>query len=99
VGGPETTAPPTTLPARFYTVVLGSFNDHAAAVAARDNFRGQGVRDATIVSRSQYPSLGTAYAVCSGQFADRAEADAHRDQLLQGGLQVTSRPYTTRVER
>src|SRR5919197_5999042 len=76
VGSSGTTPPATTLPSRFYTVVLGSFNERGNAVAARASFRDQGVRDAAILSQSDYSSLGTAYAVSSGQFDDRAEADA-----------------------
>jgi SPOR domain len=83
----NTSTPPTTrpLPEEFFTVVLASKDDRAAAVAAQAQFRRQGVRDAAILRRTEFPQLGTAYAVYSGLFATLDEARAHEAELESRG--------------
>jgi cell division septation protein DedD len=83
----ETTVEPstTTLPERFFTVVLGSFNDRARADARLELVRGRGVRDADLLDQEQY-ELGTRWAVYSGLFQSEDEAEAHMEQLRQLGI-------------
>ena len=84
---PETTAAPTTttLPAQFYTVVLGSFNDRAHADERLRLVRRQGVRDARLLEKGRY-NLGTRWAVYSGLFKSEPEAEAHEQELVQLGI-------------
>jgi hypothetical protein len=82
---PETTAAPTTLPARFYTVVLGSFDDRAYADERLRLVRRQGVRDARLLEKGRY-NLGTRWAVYSGLFRTESEAEAHEEELVQLGI-------------
>jgi hypothetical protein len=82
---PETTAAPTTLPARFYTVVLGSFDDRAYADERLRLVRRQGVRDARLLEKGRY-NLGTRWAVYSGLFRTESEAEAHEQELVQLGI-------------
>ena len=84
----ETTVAPTTttLPDDFHTVVLGSYNEHANAVAFLRQVRGEGVRDAALLDQEDY-ELGTRWAVYSGVFETREEAEAHMQELA--GLGVT----------
>jgi SPOR domain len=86
---PVTSAAPTTrtLPDNFYTVVLASEHDRADALAAQARFRRLGVRDAGVLGRTEFPQLGTAYAVYSGLFASLEKAEAYEAELEQrGGL-------------
>ena len=85
----ETTVAPTTttLPDDFYTVILGSYNEHPNAVAYVREVRGQGVRDAALLDQEDY-ALGTRWAVYSGIFKSREQAEAHLQVLA--GLGVTN---------
>jgi hypothetical protein len=84
----ETTVAPTTttLPDDFHTVVLGSYNERANAVAFLREVRGRGVRDAALLDQEDY-ELGTRWAVYSGVFETREQAEAHLQELA--GLGVT----------
>lgn len=83
----ETTVAPTTttLPDEFYTVVLGSFDDHGRADRRLRLVRRQGVRDARLLERGRY-NLGTEWAVYSGLFKTEPEAEAHEQELAQLGV-------------
>jgi cell division protein FtsN len=89
---PETTVAPTTttLPEEFHTVVLGSYNERAGADARLREVRNQGVEDAGLLDQEEY-DLGTRWAVYSGQFETREQAEAHRQEL--SGLGVTPSFY------
>ena len=78
----ETTVGPTTttLPQRFHTVILGSYDERANADARLRQVHELGIEDAAILDGKQY-ALGTAYAVYSGRFATREEAQAHLQEL------------------
>jgi SPOR domain len=86
----ETTVGPTTttLPDTFHTVILGSFDDRAGADRRLRLVRNQGVRDAGLLDQERY-ALGTRWAVYSGQFDSREQAEAHSQQLA--GLGITER--------
>jgi hypothetical protein len=88
----ETTvgATTTTLPEEFHTVVLGSYNERAGADARLREVRNQGVEDAGLLDQEEY-DLGTRWAVYSGQFETREQAEAHRQEL--SGLGVTPSFY------
>jgi hypothetical protein len=88
----ETTvaATTTTLPEEFHTVVLGSYNDRANADARLREVRNQGVEDAGLLDQAEY-DLGTRWAVYSGQFETREQAEAHQQEL--SGLGVTPSFY------
>jgi hypothetical protein len=88
----ETTvaATTTTLPEEFHTVVLGSYNVRAGADARLREVRNQGVEDAGLLDQEEY-DLGTRWAVYSGQFETREQAEAHRLEL--SGLGVTPSFY------
>jgi negative regulator of sigma E activity len=88
----ETTvaATTTTLPEEFHTVVLGSYNERAGADARLREVRNQGVEDARLLDQEEY-DLGTRWAVYSGQFETREQAEAHRLEL--SGLGVTPSFY------
>ena len=87
--------PATTLPDDFHTVVLGSFDDLARADNTMRRLRDAGV-DAAVLKQSDYPSLGTAYAVYSGRFKTRAEAEAHEVELEQLGITDSYLKHVTR---
>jgi hypothetical protein len=84
----KTTVAPTTttLPDDFHTVILGSYNEHPNAVAHVREVRGQGVRDAALLDQDYV--LGTRWAVYSGVFETREQAEAHLQVLA--GLGVTN---------
>jgi hypothetical protein len=84
----ETTVAPTTttLPEEFHTVILGSYDERANAEARLGQVRNQGVEDADLLDQEQW-RLGTRWAVYSGQFETREQAEAHRQEL--SGLGVT----------
>jgi SPOR domain len=94
----DTTTGPTvtTRLEEFHTVVLGSFNDRGHADGTMRKLREQGVDDAAILQREDYPSLGTEYAVYSGQYETEAEAEAHKVELAQLGIRNS---YLKRVTR
>ena len=80
--GPTTT----TLPEEFHTVILGSYDERPNADARLRQVRNQGVEDADLLDQEDYV-LGTRWAVYSGQFESREQAEAHRQEL--SGLGVT----------
>jgi hypothetical protein len=84
----EATAGPTTttLPEEFHTVILGSYDERPNADARLRQVRNQGVEDADLLDQEDYV-LGTRWAVYSGQFESREQAEAHRQEL--SGLGVT----------
>jgi SPOR domain len=84
----EVTAGPTTttLPEEFHTVILGSYDERPNADARLRQVRNQGVEDADLLDQEDYV-LGTRWAVYSGQFESREQAEAHRQEL--SGLGVT----------
>ena len=88
----ETTvaATTTTLPEEFHTVILGSYDERANAEARLRQVRNQGVEDADLLDQEQW-QLGTRWAVYSGQFETREQAEAHRQEL--SGLGVTPSFY------
>ena len=90
----ETTVahPATTLPEHFYTVILGSYNNHANAEARLREVRRMGVRDAGILTQTQY-QLSTAYAVYSGHYDTQEEARAHLQELAGYDIPPTGRFY------
>jgi hypothetical protein len=83
----ETTAKPTTttLPDRFHTVILGSFDNRALADNRLRQVRNEGVDDAGLLDQAKW-SLGTRWAVYSGQFETQDEARAHELQLAHLGI-------------
>jgi hypothetical protein len=83
----ETTAEPTTttLPDRFHTVILGSFNDRARAQNRLGEVRRQGADDAGLLDQAKW-DLGTKWAVYSGQFETRDQARVHEQELGQLGI-------------
>ncbi len=95
---PETTVAPTTttLPSEFHTVVLGSFNERDRANERLRLVKEQGVRDARLLDRDQGYALGVRWAVYSGLYDTREEAEAHIQELA--GLGITER-YWKHVTR
>jgi hypothetical protein len=93
----ETTAAPTTttLPAEFHTVVLGSYDDKANAEARLRQVRKQGARDAALLDQQEY-ELGTRWAVYSGVFRSREQAEAHRQELTGLGITPSFWKHVTR---
>jgi SPOR domain len=89
VGQPPGEASTTTrvpdLPDRFYTVILASIprsQDRSVAEARAERFRAQGVEDARVLDPERWSSLDHNYwAVSSGVFEDKGDADAHRREL------------------
>jgi hypothetical protein len=94
---PGTTAGPTTttLPEAFHTVILGSFNDRPNAEARLRLVRRQGVDDAGLLDQARW-QLATRYAVYSGQFKTREEAEAHLQELEQLGISDRFWKHVTR---
>ena len=90
---PETTVAPTTttLPDEFHTVVLGSFDERDLADERLRLVRRQGVRDARLLDREQGYDLGVRWAVYSGLYESREEAEARIQELA--GLGITERFY------
>jgi cell division septation protein DedD len=84
----ETTVAPTitTLPEDFDTVILGSYDQRDNADRRLRQVRGQGARDAALLDQEEW-EINTPWAVYSGQFGSREEAEAHRQELA--GLGVT----------
>jgi len=93
-GPVETTVAPTTttLPQRFHTVILGSYNERENADARLRQVHQLGVRDAGILSQTEY-ALSTAYAVYSGHFATQEEAMAHLQELAGYSIPRRDRFY------
>jgi cell division septation protein DedD len=84
----EATVAPTatTLPDDFDTVILGSYDERANADRRLQQVRDQGAGDAGLLDQAQW-EINTAWAVYSGRFGSREEAEAHRQELA--GLGVT----------
>jgi hypothetical protein len=82
----------TTLPGRFHTVILGSFNNRANAEARLRQVRRMGVGDAEILEQTEY-RLNTAYAVSSGRYDTEEEARAHLQELATLGIPSNGRFY------
>jgi SPOR domain len=91
---PETTvaSTTTTLPDEFHTVILGSYDHRANAEARLREVRGMGVKDAGILTSSEY-DLRTAFAVYSGHFKTQEQAIAHRQELANYGIPSDGRFY------
>jgi cell division septation protein DedD len=91
----ETTRrPTTTLPDRFYTVILASLNQRTGATAAVADLKAKGVRDAGVLTRTDYPTLGTQFAVYSGQFDSSGPAEAHQRELAGRGIEGFVKPVS-----
>jgi hypothetical protein len=82
----------TTLPDEFHTVILGSYDQRANAEARLREVRGMGVKDAGILTSSEY-DLRTAFAVYSGHFKTQEQAIAHRQELANYGIPSDGRFY------
>ena len=84
----ETTVSPTTttLPDDFHTVILGSYDERANADRRLRQVRDQGASDAALLDQVEW-EISTRWAVYSGRFGSRDEAEAHRQELT--GLGVT----------
>ncbi len=95
---PETTVAPTTttLPSEFHTVILGSFDERAGADERLRLVKRQGVRDARLLDRDQGYDLGVRWAVYSGVYDSREEAEGRIQELA--GLGITER-YWKHVTR
>jgi hypothetical protein len=93
----ETTVAPTTttLPDDFHTVILGSYNERPNAVADVREVRGQGVRDAALLDQEDW-ELGTRWAVYSGVFETREQAEAHLKELAGLGVTLSFWKHVTR---
>jgi hypothetical protein len=94
----ETTAGPTTttLPDEFHTVILGSYENRANADARLREVRTQGVRNAALLDREEY-QLGTRWAVYSGRFETREQAEAHMQELSGLGVGPSFWKHVTRT--
>jgi negative regulator of sigma E activity len=95
----ETTvaATTTTLPDAFHTVVLGSYNNRSFADARLRQVRRQGARDAALLDQEEY-DLGTRWAVYSGIFKSREQAEAHRQGLTGLGITPSFWKHVTRKD-
>jgi cell division protein FtsN len=87
----------TTLPADFHTVVLGSYNNRSFADARLRQVRRQGARDAALLDQEKY-ELGTRWAVYSGIFRIREQAEAHRQELTTLGITPSFWKHVTRKD-
>jgi hypothetical protein len=98
-GPPETTVAPTTttLPEEFHTVILGSYDERANADTRLRQVRNQGVEDAGLLDQEQW-RLGTRWAVYSGQFESREEAEAHQQELAGIGVTPSFWKHVTRSD-
>jgi cell division protein FtsN len=96
---PETTAAATTttLPDAFYTVVLGSYNNRSFADARLRQVRRQGAKDAALLDQEEY-DLGIRWAVYSGIFRSREQAEAHRQELTGLGITPSFWKHVTRKD-
>ena len=87
----------TTLPADFYTVVLGSYDVRANAEARLRQVRQEGARDAALLDQQEYV-LGTRWAVYSGVFRSQEQAEAHRQELTGLGITPSFWKHVTRKD-
>jgi cell division protein FtsN len=95
----ETTVAPTTttLPDDFHTVILGSYDLRANADARLRSVRRQGAKDAALLDQEDY-ALGTRWAVYSGIFKSREQAEAHRQELAGLGITPSFWKHVTRKD-
>jgi hypothetical protein len=92
----STRRPATTLPDEFHTVILASTDQQTVADRTARRLRTEGVDDAAVLRQADYPSLGTRFAVFSGRFDSRDEADAHKLELAQLGITNSFSKHVTR---
>jgi hypothetical protein len=93
----ETTVAPTTttLPDSFDTVILGSYDEHANAERRLQQVRDQGAKDAALLDQEKW-EINTPWAVYSGQFESREEAEAHQQELTGLGITPSFWKHVTR---
>ena len=94
---PETAVAPTTatLPDDFHTVILGSYDERANADNRLREVRGQGAKDAALLDQEEW-EINTRWAVYSGQFGSRDEAEAHLQELRSLGITSSFWKHVTR---
>jgi SPOR domain len=85
----------TTLPEEFHTVVLGSYEDRANADRRLQQVRNQGARDAALLDQREW-QINTPWAVYSGRFGSRDEAEAHQQELTSLGVTPSFWKHVTR---
>jgi cell division protein FtsN len=93
----ETTVAPTTttLPDDFHTVILGSYDERDNADDRLREVRGQGAEDAALLDQEEW-EINTPWAVYSGRFGSREEAEAHRQELAGLGITPSFWKHVTR---
>jgi cell division septation protein DedD len=93
----EATVAPTTttLPDDFHTVILGSYDERANAESRLREVRGQGATDAALLDQEEW-EINTRWAVYSGQFGSRDEAEAHLQELRSLGITSSFWKHVTR---
>jgi SPOR domain len=93
----ETTVAPTTttLPDAFHTVILGSYDERDNADRRLRQVRDQGAGDAALLDQEAW-EISTRWAVYSGRFGSRDEAEAHRQQLTSLGVTPSFWKHVTR---
>jgi hypothetical protein len=93
----ETTVAPTTttLPDSFDTVILGSYDERANAERRLQQVRDQGAKDAALLDQEKW-AINTPWAVYSGQFESREEAEAHQQELTGLGITPSFWKHVTR---
>jgi len=91
---PQTTAP---LLASFYTVVLASPFSSQEAQAKVARLQARGVTGARILARTEYPSLGSPYAICVGTFRTDDQAKQTAGELKAQHPDLT--PYIKPMRR
>jgi hypothetical protein len=85
----------TTLPDDFHTVILGSYDERANAESRLREVRGQGATDAALLDQEEW-EINTRWAVYSGQFGSRDEAEAHLQELRSLGITSSFWKHVTR---
>ena len=93
----EATLPPTssTIPDDFDTVILGSYDERANADNRLRQVRGLGAEDAALLDQEEW-EISTRWAVYSGRFGSREEAEAHRQELTSLGVTPSFWKHVTR---
>jgi cell division septation protein DedD len=93
----ESTAAPTTttLPDDFHTVILGSYDERDNADDRLRQVRGQGASDAALLDQEEW-EINTSWAVYSGRFGSREEAEAHLQELSSLGITSSFWKHVTR---
>ena len=77
--------------------MLGSYNERPFADARLRQVRRQGARDAALLDRED-SILGTRWAVYSGIFRSREQAEAHRQELTTLGITPSFWKHVTRKD-